>query len=498
MGYLLGYDAGSSSIKATLLDAETGEVMASATSPERELSIDVPQPGWAEQDPEVWWGHVKRATALIRERSDSNLRGVKAIGISYQMHGLVVVDNGLRALRPAIIWCDSRAVPIGDEAFRGIGEGVCLGRLLNSPGNFTASKLKWVKDNQPDIYGRIYKAMLPGDYLAMRMTGEVVTTPSGLSEMILWDYREEEPAALVLDHYGISPDLLPGTAPTFSVQGELTRGAAEELGLEPGTPVSYRAGDQPSNAFSLKVLDPGEAAATAGTSGVIYGVSDRPECDPQSRVNIFIHVNHRGDNPRYGILLCVNGTGILYQWLKRNLVGGGEPLDYDTMNRLAASVPAGARGLVILPYGNGAERTLGNRNIGASVHGLDLNIHTRAHLLRAAQEGIVFALNYGLEIMRGMGLEVETVRAGGANIFQSPLFGEAFAVVTGAAVELYDTDGSQGAARGAGLGAGIYKDMEEAFVGLKLVKVIGPSPGLEEAYREAYGRWREVLGTYVE
>jgi xylulokinase len=498
MGYLLGYDAGSSSIKATLLDVDTGEVAASAASPARELEIEAAQTGWAEQDPEIWWRHLVLATAMIRERSGADMRAVEAVGISYQMHGLVVVDRGLRALRPAIIWCDSRAVPLGEKAFRGMGEDACLGRLLNSPGNFTASRLAWVKENQPDIYAEIYKMMLPGDYLAMCMTGEVVTTPSGLSEMILWDFKEEREAGMVLDYYGISPELLPEVAPTFSVQGELTGAAAEELGLTPGTPVSYRAGDQPNNAFSLKVLDPGEVATTAGTSGVIYGVTDRPRCDPESRVNIFIHVNSSKDQPRYGVLLCINGTGILNQWLRTNLTAGGGKQDYGIMNEEAASAPAGCEGLLVLPYGNGAERTLADRNIGASIHGLDLNIHTRAHLLRAAQEGIVFALNYGLEIMRGMGLEVATARAGETNMFLSPLFGQTFATVTGMAVELYDTDGSQGAARGAGLGAGIYTNVEEAYAGLRRVKVVEPDSRLAGVYEEAYARWREVLASYLD
>jgi xylulokinase len=498
LGYLLGYDAGSSSIKAALLDVETGKVVAAAASPERELAIVSPQPGWAEQDPEVWWEHLKRATALMRERSGADLHAVDAVGISYQMHGLVIVDRDLAPLRPSIIWCDSRAVSIGDEAFTCLGNKACLGRLLNSPGNFTASKVKWVKENEPGLYRRIHKMMLPGDFLAMKMTGEAVTTPSGLSEMILWDFTGEGPADMLLEHYGISPGLLPEIRPTFSLQGEINQAAAAELGLAPGTPVSYRAGDQPNNAFALKVLDPGEVAATAGTSGVVYGVASRPLSDPESRVNVFVHVNNTMQDPRFGVLLCVNGTGILNQWLKNNLTGTGGLLDYPAMNELAASAPAGSKGLVILPFGNGAERTLGNRNIGASVHDLDLNIHTRAHLLRAAQEGIVFALNYGLEIMRGMDIKVERVRAGRANMFLSPLFGEVFAAVTGAAVELYDTDGAQGAARGAGLGAGIYKDAEEAYVGLRELKLIEPERETVGVYEEAYSRWRGILGDRLE
>lgn len=493
MDYLLGYDAGSSSLKATLLEAETGKVAASASSPARELEIKAPRPGWAEQDPRVWWEHLKRATALLRERSLADMRRVRAIGITYQMHGLVVVDRDLEPLRPSIIWCDSRAVSLGEEAYARIGEEACLGRLLNSPGNFTASRLAWVRKNEPEVYGSVYKLMLPGDYLAMRLTGKVSTTPSGLSEMVLWDFVEERVAGMVLEHYGIPEELLPEVLPTFSMQGEVTRGAAEELGLAPGTPVSYRAGDQPNNAFSLKVLDPGEVAATAGTSAVIYGVTGRRQGDPGARVNVFVHVNHRPQDPRYGVLLCVNGAGILNRWLKINLAAAGGPLAYVAMNEEAASAPPGCEGLAVLPYGNGAERTLGNRDIGASLHGLDYNKHTRAHLLRAAQEGVVFALEYGLEIMRGMGMVVDAVRCGDANMMRSPLFRETFAAVTGATVEMFDSDGAQGAARGAGLGAGVYRDMEEAFTGLRRIMLVEPDRGLRDACLEAYARWRDIL-----
>ncbi|MEE9369956.1 MAG: FGGY family carbohydrate kinase [Sedimentisphaerales bacterium] len=490
MALLLGYDVGSSSIKATLMEADTGEVVASATSPDKELEIIAKRPGWAEQHPGIWWDNVKSATQQIKATAKFEASDVKAIGISYQMHGLVVVDKNHQVLRPAIIWCDSRAVEIGQRAAQRIGEEKCLERLLNSPGNFTASKLKWVMENEPDIYSKAYKVMLPGDYIAMKMTGRIVTTPSGLSEGIMWDFHKQGLAELVLNHYGISEELIPEVAQTFSVQGEVTKEAAGELGLKAGTKVSYRAGDQPNNALSLNVLNPGEIAATAGTSGVVYGISDKPNHDKKSRVNTFVHVNYTSDTPRYGVLLCLNGAGILNSWLRHNVT---DALTYDQMNELAGQVPVGCDGLVILPYGNGAERTLENRDIGALVQGLNFNIHSRAHLLRAAQEGIVFALNYGLGIMHDVGVQVQTVRAGNANMFLSPLFGEAFATVTKSRVELYNTDGSQGAARGAGIGAGIYKGPEDAFVGLKPIKTIEPNEKLEPAYKQAYDKWENIL-----
>ena len=492
MALLMGYDVGSSSIKATLLDAGTGQALASATSPDKELEIIAQQADWAEQHPATWWEHVKLATQKIKAAATFDPTDVKAIGISYQMHGLVLVDKNQDVLRPSIIWCDSRAVQVGQQAAEAIGPDKCLKRLFNLPGNFTASKLKWVKDNEPDVYAKIDKMMLPGDFVAMKMTGEIKTTPSGLSEGIMWDFEGDELAQFVLDNYGIATDLVAETVPTFSVQGELTKAAAEELGLAAGTKVSYRGGDQPNNALSLNVLQPGEIAVTAGTSGVVYGVTDKKNYDAQSRVNIFVHVNHAATAPRYGVLLCLNGTGILNSWLKHNFAGG-EGLDYPQMNDLASTVPVGADGLVILPYGNGAERTLENRNIGASVHGWNFNIHKKAHFLRAAQEGIVFALNYGLEIMRDMGTELKTVKAGHANMFLSPLFAEAFATLSGATVELYNTDGSQGAARGAGIGAGLYKGPADAFAGLAPVKTIAPNAKLKDAYRTAYANWEHVL-----
>ena len=488
--YLIGYDIGTSSIKASLLDSNTGVVAASAISPKKEMAIIAHHSGWAEQDPQCWWDNLKAATTQMLAKANVAASDIQAIGISYQMHGLVCVDKQLEVIRPSIIWCDSRAVAIGEQAAAKLGDKRCLESLLNLPGNFTAAKLKWVMENEPENYKKIYKVMLPGDYIAAKLTGKAATTASGLSEGMFWDFKNKAAAKFLIEHFGFSEDLLAELVPTFGVQGTLTKHAAEELGLRAGTVVSYRAGDQPNNAFSLNVLNPGEIAATAGTSGVVYGIGDKSNYDLKSRVNTFAHVNSTSQAPRYGVLLCVNGAGILNSWLKHTFSGG---LDYPKMNELAAQSPIGSNGLVILPYGNGAERTLANRNLGAHIHNLNFNTHTVSHILRAGQEGIVFALHYGIEIMRAMGIEIKTVRAGDANMFLSPLFGEAFASVTGAVVELYNTDGAQGAARGAGIGAGVYKDFAEAFVGLKATRVIEPDQHCVPAYQQAYRQWRAVL-----
>ncbi|MDH4092061.1 MAG: FGGY family carbohydrate kinase [Cyclobacteriaceae bacterium] len=491
--YLLGYDLGSSSVKASLIDAASGQVAASAQSPAEEMSMLALHAGWAEQDPAVWWEHaIKSLQACIKNAGISG-GDIAAIGISYQMHGLVCVDKSWNVLRPSIIWCDSRAVEIGRTAFQTLGQEYALQNLLNSPGNFTASKLKWVKDHEAEIFAQIHKVMLPGDYLAMKLTGEVTTTASGLSEGMFWDYQTESPSAKLLALYGIPEEMLATQVPTFSIQGKVLKDVAALLGLKAGTPVSYRAGDQPNNAFSLNVLNPGETAATAGTSGVIYNVTDTNAFDPKSRVNTFIHVNDRRPRKSNGVLLCINGTGILNSWLRKQATGNGTPYDYTEMNSLASKAPIGADGLSILPFGNGAERVLADKNINSSFHGINFNRHGQSHVFRAAQEGIVFALKYGFDVLLGMGLKTQVIRAGNANMFLSPLFRQAFVNTIGAPLELFDTDGAKGAALGAGVGAGIYDSFEEAFKGLKIIGIEEPQAELSAAYSQAYGLWSQIL-----
>ncbi len=469
---LLGYDIGTSSVKAALVDAQTGKTVASAQYPDSEAPILAKQPGWAEQDPEMWWEELKQATARAAAKAGGSLADVKAIGISYQMHGLVCVDKAGKPLRPSIIWCDGRAVPYGNKAFEGIGGEKCLQHLLNSPGNFTAAKLAWVKENEPEIFAQIDKIMLPGDYIAMKLSGgDKKTTVSGLSEGMFWDFKNNEVSKDVMNFFGFSNDLIAEIVPTFSVQSTVCQAIADELGIPAGTPISYRGGDQPNNALSLNVMKPGEIAATGGTSGVVYGVL--------------------GEVNYLGVLLCINGTGICNAWMRRTVAPEG--MSYPEMNDLAESVPVGAEGLSVIPFGNGAERVLQNENVGASVLGINFNIHKKAHLIRAAHEGIAFSFAYGMEIMKGMGMEISTIKAGHANMFLNPLFCRTLATVTGATIELYETDGSVGAAYGAGIGAGIYKDSDDAFKTLKHKATIKPEAD-SAPYKAAYKLWVERLG----
>lgn len=496
---LLGIDLGTSSIKVSVTDADTRRVLASAQYPDEEAVIVAREPGWAEQSPDGWWEYVQAAILRAHAAGGYDPRDIAAIGIAYQMHGLVLVDSAQRVLRDSIIWCDSRAVPYGDRAFEAIGERRSLERLLNSPGNFTAAKLAWVKENEPEIYSRIDRVMLPGDFIAMRMTGEATTTISALSEGIFWDFAADELSADVFDYFGFDRGLMPAVRPVFSAHGGVKEEVATALGLRKGVPVCYKAGDQPNNALSLNVLEPGEVAATAGTSGVIYGVSDALVYDPGSRVNSFAHVNYTTDLRRVGVLLCINGTGIMNRWVRDLVAGGGDigsggagrGWSYAELNKAAGRIAPGSEGLTVLPFGNGAERIFYNKILGAQVRGIDLNVHSAGHLYRAGQEGIAFAFRYGLDIMRENGMSPAVIRAGQANMFRSPVFVEAFVNATNVPVELYESDGSVGAAMGAGIGAGIYRDAKEAFAGLRPVRLM--EPAMAGVYDALYGEWKKYL-----
>ncbi len=486
---LLGIDVGTSSIKVSVVNIDSRQCIASAQYPESEAEIISLHQGWAEQSPDLWWTYVKQAILKVQQNASFNSVNIKAIGISYQMHGLVIVDENNNAIRNSIIWCDSRAVKLGEDAYTALGKTYCNSCLLNSPGNFTASKLAWVKQNEPGLFSITKKMMLPGDYISLKLTGEITTSTSALSEGVLWDFEKDTIANKVLEHYGIDKNLLPAVQPVFSEHGQLLLKVANELNLPPGIPVTYKAGDQPNNALSLNVLKPGEVAATAGTSGVIYAVSDTLFSDARSRVNSFAHVNHTINKKSIGVLLCINGVGILNKWIKNTF---GAVNNYAQLNAAAANVSPGSDGLFILPFGNGAERMLENKLVGAHVTHIDLNKHSPAHVYRAGQEGIAFAFRYGLDIMRENGLNPSVIRAGYANMFLSEVFTSSFVNATGVCVELYENDGSVGAALGAGIGANFFSE-QNAFTGLNKIKTIEPVK--KDVYNDLYEQWKNMLET---
>ncbi len=485
---LLGIDLGTSSVKVSVVDTATQQCIATASYPETEVEIIAAHPGWAEQSPDQWWEHIRQAILKCNLSAQYNPLDISAIGIAYQMHGLVAVDKEENVLRNSIIWCDSRAVEIGNKAFKEIGEEKCLSHLLNSPGNFTASKLAWVKQNEPEVYKKIHKIMLPGDFIALKLTGECTTTISALSEGIFWDFQQNKISTDVLNYFDFDESIFPDVYPLFATHGFLKDTVAVPLSLQPGIPVSYKAGDQPNNALSLNVFEPGEVAATAGTSGVIYGINDKLSYDKQSRINSFAHVNYEAGKKRIGVLLCINGVGIFNRWIK-NIAGAN--FSYAELNDAAGKIKIGAAGLFALPFGNGAERMLNNKITGGHFHNLDFNIHTTAHLVRAVQEGIAFSFRYGLDIMKENGINPTVVRANKTNLFLSDVFTQSFAKVNNVAVEFYKGDGSYGAALGAGIGAGIFKDVPSAFKNRKLLDIAAPESS--QQYEELYQQWKELL-----
>ncbi len=489
---LLGIDIGTSSIKVAIVDANTGKTLVTVQYPDSETPINALQPGWAEQSPNSWWEHVQQAILKANATKKYNPQDIGSIGIAYQMHGLVLVDKHQQVLRDSIIWCDSRAVEIGNKAFQAIGEEKCLSHLLNSPGNFTASKLAWVKENEPAIFEKIDKIMLPGDFISMKLTGTITTSIAALSEGVFWDFKNKELSKEVLNYFDFSTSIFPAIQEVFSNHGTLDKSIALSLGLKEGIPVAYKAGDQPNNALSLNVFSPGEVAATAGTSGVIYGVGDSLHYDKASRINQFAHVNYTKDLDRLGMLLCINGTGIMNSWAKKWI---GDSNDYAKMNEAASAIAMGSEGLQVLPFGNGAERIFNNQIIGAHLLNLNLNQHSAAHIYRAVQEGIAFAFRFGLDIMRENGIAPNIIRAGNANLFKSKVFTEAFVNTLNVPLELYDVDGSVGAAKASGMGAGMYASSKEAFQHFTPNQTIEPT--VSKQYDELYQQWLASLKKFI-
>ena len=486
--YNIGYDIGSSSVKAAIIEAKTGKQIAVTHVPEGEMGMISPENSWAEQDPELWWKLVCLSTKKLLKQTGIDSKKINAIGIAYQMHGLVAVDRNGAPLRNAIIWCDSRAVTIGNDAFKALGTKKCKEHLLNSPANFTASKLKWVRDHEPEVYDKLYKYMLPGDYIAYKFSGDITTTVNGLSEGTLWDYKTHKPANWLLDYYDIDVSMTPNVVDNFTLQGVVNQQAAMDSGLQPGTPIMYRAGDQPNNALALNVMKPGEVAATGGTSGVVYALTDNMHTNELERINHFAHVNYTHETPVIGKLLCINGAGIQYRWMKKNTAA----ISYNDMNQLAAKAPIGASGLSIMPFGNGSERMFGNKNIGAHMLNLNLNQHTQGAVYRATLEGIAFSFIYGMKFIKNDNTPLHVIRAGNDNLFRSEVFSNTIASLIGQEIEIYNTTGAIGAARAASLKQNELSALGAAISNNDYVRSYTPKKD-NNAYIEAYAKWEQEL-----
>jgi xylulokinase len=492
--YTIGYDIGSSFVKGVLWDEERGEVAAHVTVPDREMPIRAEKADWAEQDPEMWWEAVKAATQRLIDMVPGAGGRVRGIGVSYQMHGLVLLDRDGKVLRPSIIWCDSRATGMGKELEKAVGEEAVRRQLLNSPGNFTVSKLAWVIRNEPETASRIRWVMLPGDWIAYQLTGMVSTTVCGLSEGMLWNFKDHVPHVKALEAAGADPEWIPPVAPNPGDQGVVGSAVGAEMGFAPGARVLFRGGDQPMNAYGLGVDGPGMWAASAGTSGVLYRVDPVREAEPTGMANRFAHIGHSAENPAIGTLLCLNGAGIAYAWLRRVMFAGQE---YAAINEHVAAVPAGADGVMFHPFGNGAERMLDNRQPGAGWSGIHFNRHGQGHLARAVMEGIVFAFVHGMRHVDPSLPALPVIRAPHAGLFRSELFASMLSTLAGADVQLHAGDGATGAAQGASvaLGASAIKalDSNAARDEPGVLKTHSPDPSIHDALESAYSRWKDAL-----
>ena len=481
----IGFDIGSSFVKAALVEVETGKPIARARVPEVEIPMEAQQLGWAEQHPNLWWQYLCEATQKLLTETDINPEQISSIGISYQMHGLVLVDRDLNPLRKSIIWCDSRATSYGEKAFEKLGKGYCKDHLLNSPGNFTASKLAWVIENEPELYQKAYKLMLPGDFLAAKLSGIPQTTITGLSEGIFWDFKNDQASQALFDHYQIDQSLVPEVVDNFTVQATVSNAGAQATGLKEGPPITYRAGDQPNNAYTLGARKAGDVVATGGTSGVVYALTDQLSGNELTKVNTFAHVNYQPQQKMFGKLLNLNGAGIQYRWLHQLM---GE-VGYEKLNEMAQQAPIGSNGLQVFPFGNGAERMLDNKIVNGHISNINFNIHDNNHMVRATLEGIAFAMIYGIEILKNDGVDIENLKVGNDNLFLSDVFSKTIADTLGISIQMLEATGAEGAAK-----ASISNPHQtQNNDNINITKTIKPNPKLQVESIASFEKWKTQL-----
>lgn len=492
MAYLLGIDIGTSGTKTVLFD-EAGNTIASALG---EYPLYQPNVGWAEQDPEDWWKATFSTIKAVLGKSGVNPSDVKGVGLSGQMHGAVLLDKDNQVLRKAIIWCDQRSSAECDQITSIIGKE----RLIEITANpaltgFTASKVMWVKNNEPEIFEKVKKILLPKDYIRFKLTGEFATEVSDASGMQFMDIPKRKWSSEVLDKLGIDKGLLGDVYESQEVSGKVHKAAAELTGLKEGTPVVGGAGDQAAGAVGNGIVRPGVISSTIGTSGVVFAFSENVSIDPKGRVHTFCHAVPN----TWHIMGVTQGAGLSLKWFRDNFcieekrtaeLMGIDP--YVLMDQEADRVEAGCSGLIYLPYMMGERTPHLDPNAKGVFFGLSAK-HEKQDMLRAVMEGVVYSLKDCLEIIKEMGVDVSEVRASGGG-GKSKLWRQMQSDVFG--TEITTINSSEGGALGvallAGVGTGVYSSVPEACDAIIKVKT---RQAADMALNAKYQKFYNIYGS---
>lgn len=481
--FLLGVDISTTGAKALLIDP-AGQVIASATSP---LTLQIPNPLWSEQDPEQWWQGIKNSIRQVLVESQVDPASVVAVGLTGQMHGLVMLDESGLVLRPAILWNDQRT---GSQCDR-IRERIGLKRLIQTTGNdaltgFTAPKILWVQENEPHIFTRTRHILLPKDFIRYQLTGEYGMDKAGGSGTILFDLCARTWSEELLEDLDLPPEWFPPTYEGPQVSGQISQLASAQTGLRAGTPVVGGAGDQAAQATGVGAVEPGKIALTLGTSGVVFAPTESALIEPHGRLHAFCHALP-GRWHFMGVMLSAAGS---LQWYRDTIA---PEMSFDALVDEAARITPGSEGLLFLPYLTGERTPHPDPYARGAWVGLTVR-HERAHMTRSILEGVAFGLKDCFELIRKAGQgDIDQVRVSGGGA-KSRLWKQILADVLG--VELVTVNTTEGAAFGAallaGVGAGLYSSVPEACQ--QMIKITGSTfpSGEGEAYQEYYPRYRAL------
>ncbi|HOD80027.1 MAG TPA: xylulokinase [Phycisphaerae bacterium] len=494
MAYYLGIDIGTSGTKALVMDARA-KVLATATG---EHAISAPRPGWSEQDPANWWQATVRAVRQAIAKAGVDGRQVAGIGLSGQMHGLVILDRGGKVLRPSIIWNDQRTAREAAEIEAAVGGKKKLIALVGNVAqtSFTLTKLLWVRRNEPKIYDKIAHMLLPKDYIRLRLTGEFVGDVSDMSGTLILDQKKRNWSKKIISTFQLDQRILPPVVESHEITGRLTADVAEQLGLSAGTPVVGGGGDQPAGAVGNGVVVEGLTSATMGTSGVVYVHSSGYRTDPQSRVGTFCSCVQ----DEYCLFGCILSAGGSFQWF-RNTLGQAEVKQakkqrcdpYELLTAQAAAAPAGCEGVFWLPYLTGERTPHGDPYARACWIGMHSRT-TRNELVRSVMEGATFGMNDAVTLLRELGLSIRQIRLSGGGA-RSEFWRQLQADIYNATcVTINAEEGpAYGVALLAAAGTGRFKNVREACkAGISITRTIKPDAKSRKLYAQYYTQYRRL------